>query len=108
MLITFISLAVLLILATLWGRFEVNRFLQTYNAIDTAESLSAFKKLVRQNMYVAIGALGVGLMLGLSSALLAFQLALLGVIVVALVATPVFLLARNTKKLETKAKTLPC
>ena len=108
MLITFFSLAVALVLATLWGRIDVNRFLQSHTVIDNDESLSAFKSLVRRNMFVAIGVVGVGIVFGLSSALLAFQFGLFGLIIVVLIATPVFLLGRSSKKLETKAKSLPC
>src|SRR5438874_13576599 len=104
MLFAFLGLATVLIIASLWGRFEVNRFLQTHAAIDSDESLSAFKTLVRRNMLVAIAGLAIGLLFGLSSAMLTFQMGLIGLLVVLVVAIPVFLLGRSSKKLEMRAR----
>lgn len=108
MLFPFLGLAAVLVIASLWGRFEVTRFLQTHAAIDSDESLSAFKTLVRRNMLVAIAGLGIGLLFGLSSAMLTFQMGLMGLLVVLIVAIPVFLLGRSSKKLEMRARNLPC
>jgi ABC-type multidrug transport system fused ATPase/permease subunit len=108
MLFAFLGLATVLIIASLWGRFEVSKFLQTHAAIDSDASLSAFKTLVRRNMLVAIAGLAVGLLFGLSSAMLTFQMGLIGLLVVLAVAIPLFLLGRSSKKLEMRARNLPC
>jgi hypothetical protein len=108
MLIAYISLAAIVGLASFWGRIQVNQFLRTHSAIDNYESLAAFKTLVRRNMFVAVGLLAIGAMLGIASFVLTVQLGLFGFMVVVLVATPLFLLGRSLKKLEVRARSLPC
>ena|SRR2546427_123380 len=103
----FLLLAAMLIAITFWGRTDVRRFLKTHSSMD-GESLVEFKNLVRRNMRVAIAAMVIGLIWGLTAAGLAWQLGIVGVLIVLVVGAPVMLLGRSTKKLEVMSRSLPC
>ncbi len=107
-LLAFLFLAALVIAITLWGRADVGRFLQSHKSIANAQDLLAFKVLVRRNMRVAVVALLFGLLWGLAAAMTAWQLGLTGILIVLGVSVPVVLLGKITKKLEGKARSLPC
>ena len=108
LLITFISLAAIIILINLWSRMALNRFLRTHVAIDDSQRLSDFKTLVRQQMYVALAMVVIGGMFVISALLLTIQRGFFGLVIVVLVAMPIFLLGRSGKKLEIRTRTLPC
>ncbi|HVS83883.1 MAG TPA: hypothetical protein VHE60_19270 [Pyrinomonadaceae bacterium] len=108
LLTTFFLLGALLVGVTLWGRHEVNRFLGRHATIDSEATLLAFKILVRRNMWVAVASLMVGLFYLATSALLTWEFGIRGVLIVLAVSVPVFLTGRSTKKLEARAKSLPC
>ncbi len=92
----------------LWGRSDVSRFLSQYPAIESETSLAAFKSLVRRQMRVAIGVMALGLVFGALCMFLTMQLMLTGLMLVLALGIPIFLVGRNSKRLETKARTLVC
>ena len=108
MLFVFLVLAAFMIAVSLWGRFNVSRFLNATPAMHDSASLLTFKVLVRRQMIGAIAGMVIGGLFGITGALLAWQLGLIGVIVVGVVAVPIFLLGSSSKKLEVQARSLPC
>lgn len=97
-----------MVAVTLWGRYDVGRFLSQYGAIDGQESLLAFKTLVRRNMWIAIASLLIGFGYVITGALLSWQLGIRGVLIVLAVSVPLFLSAQSTRKVEARARALPC
>lgn len=91
-----------------WGRRDVAYFLSKHPEIESEDTLTAFKAMVRRQMIVAIGVMAMGIVFMLLCMFVTMQLLLLGFLVILAVATPIFLLARDSKKLETKARTLAC
>jgi len=93
---------------SLWGRHDVADFLSQHSAIESEQSLTAFKAMVRRQMLVAIGVMAMGILFTLVCMFVTMQLMLFGFLIIVSVAAPMFLLARNSKKLEVKARTLAC
>ncbi len=106
--LAFLLLAAIVIAITLWGRADVGCFLRSHKSIANAQDLLAFKVLVRRNMRVAVVALSFGLLWGLTAAMTAWQLGLTGILIVLGVSVPIVLLGKITKKVEGKARSLPC
>jgi cell division protein FtsW (lipid II flippase) len=108
------GVAALVVVSTLmaafsfWGRREVAYFLSKHSEIESDETLTEFKAMVRQQMIVAIGVLGMGIVFMLLCMFVTMQLWLMGFLIVLLFSTPIFLLARDSKKLENRARTLAC
>jgi hypothetical protein len=91
-----------------WGRRAVSQFLAQHPAIESDASLKAFKTLVRRQMHVSLVALAIGFILVVLCLMMTMQMGLVGLLVVISLSMPIFLLARNAKKLETKARSLVC
>ena len=108
MLYSYVVLQIALFFVGLGGYFQVSRFLRQHSAILNAAHLHAFKRMVKVNMYVALGYLILGIPGILMSLYLPFSEGLLGVGVVLLMNTPIFLLGSQTKKLEMRSRELQC
>ena len=70
--------------------------------------MGAFKRMVKVNMYVALGYLVLALPGILLSLYLPFSEGLIGVGVVLLINAPIFFLGNQTKKLEMRSRELEC
>ena len=108
MLYEYLVLQFALFLIGLGGYFQVSRFLRQHPAIMNASHMDAFKRMVKVNMYVALGYLVFGIVGVLMSLYLAFTEGLTGIAVVVLMNIPIFLLGKQTKKLELRSKALEC
>lgn len=104
----FLIVAALIFASCLWGRRGVVNFLNEHATIAEDRDLSEFKTLVRRQMWVAVGVMCLGMIYMLACILLTKQFLLLGLLLVLAVSIPIILLARSSKKLETKARTLTC
>ena len=108
MLYAYVVFQIALFLIGLGGYFQVSRFLRQHPAIMNASHMDAFKRMVKVNMYVALGYLVFGIVGVLMSLYLAFTEGLTGIAVVVLMNIPIFLLGKQTKKLELRSKALEC
>ena len=108
MLYAYVVFQIALFLIGLGGYFQVSRFLRQHPAIMNASHMDAFKRMVKVNMYVALGYLVFGIVGVLMSLYLAFTEGLTGIAVVVLMNIPIFLLGKQTKKLELRSKVLEC
>jgi type IV secretory pathway VirB3-like protein len=91
-----------------WARLDVADFLSKHAAIESDETLQIFKAMVRRQMIIAIGVLAMGILFILLCMFVTMQLLLLGFLLILCLATPLFLFAHSTKKLEARARTLVC
>jgi hypothetical protein len=108
MLYAYVTLQLALFLIGLGGYFQVSRFLRQHSAIMKASHMDAFKRMVKVNMYVALGYLVLGIPGILMSLYLAFTEGLTGIAVVVMMNIPIFLLGKQTKKLEMRSRELEC
>ena len=108
MLYAYVLLQLALFLICLGGYFQVSRFLHQHSAIRDATEMGAFKRMVKVNMYVALGYLILGFPVILLSLYLPFTEGLMGIGVVLLINTPIFLIGNQTKKLEMRSRELEC
>lgn len=104
----FLTIAAVFIGISLWGRIDVSKFLRQYPAIDSDATLTAYKELVRRQMWGAVVAMVLGIGYAILCMILTMQMLLTGVLIVIAVSAPIFLLGRSSKKIEQKARTLPC
>jgi len=90
------------------GRREVQGFLAIHTTIADAASLEAFKSIARRNMRFAICIIA----LFIPSLVVGFYLISLysihGLVVILVANALLIILARSTKKLEVRARTLSC
>jgi len=91
-----------------WSRHEVSEFLSKYATIQSDDVLTSFKAMVRRQMFGAIFLIALGIVFVLLCMFLTSQLMLAGFILVLSLATPIFLFARSSKKVEVRARTLMC
>jgi hypothetical protein len=93
---------------TLWGGFEVKRFLNSHTTIDGPTALQAFKTLARRNMIVALIYLALGIPSILLAVYLVAQLQMVGLATALAVYVPSFLMNRRLLVLERQARSLEC
>jgi hypothetical protein len=108
MIYIYVMLQIALILLSIGGYFQVKTFLGQYSSVSDPIQLSAFKSLVRANMYIALVYLVLGIPTILLSIYIGFVFGLLGITFVAVVNMPHFLFGRHLRSLEKKARNLQC
>lgn len=108
MLYAYVALQLALFLIGLGGYFQVSRFLSRHPAIMNASHMDAFKRMVKVNMYAALGYLAIAILGMLLGIYLVFTEGLTGIAVVVLMNIPIFLLGKQTKKLEMRSRELEC
>ncbi len=86
----------------------LKEFLAAHSAIDDTAALEALKRVVRIQMYGALGVIALGLVLIPYSIALAIGNGLLGMVFVVVLSGLGFVLGKSTKTLEVRARTLPC
>jgi len=91
-----------------WSRHEVSEFLSQHATIESEDVLTSFKAMVRRQMLGAIFLIALGIMFVLLCMFVTSQLMVAGFILVLSLATPIFLFARGSKKIEIRARTLLC
>jgi hypothetical protein len=108
MILGYIMLNAALMAVLIWARSVLVRFMARHSAIEDEASLTAFKTVARWNMFGALAFLACGVIAILWSWLLTNQYGLQGLIIVLGVSIPSLLISLSTKKLETRARALPC
>ncbi len=101
-------LQIALLAGLLASQRSLKAFLAAHGAIVDSAALEAFKRVARVQMYGALYALALGLILIPYSVVLTFSHGLLGLVLVLIPSALGFALGRATKTLETRARTLPC
>src|SRR6185295_16227870 len=72
----------------LWGRFDVANFLSQHTAIESDQTLIAFKAMVRRQMIVAIGVMAMRIVFMLLCMFITSQLMLIGFVLIISLAAP--------------------
>lgn len=103
----YLILQLALLAGLLTSRRGLRAFLAAHAAIVDTGALAAFKRLARAQMYGALYALALGLVLIPYNVVLTFSLGLPGLVLVLVPCGLGFALGKATKALETRARTLP-
>ena len=108
MIYIYVMLQIALILLSVGGYFQVKKFLGQYSSVSDPVQLSAYKSLVRANMYISLVYLVLGIPTILLSIYIGFVFGLVGSAFVVVVNLPHFLFGRHLRTLEEKARHLQC
>ena len=108
MMYAYLALQLCLFGLSLFGYFQVKKFLSTHNAIATPTHLDNFKSLVRTNMYGALVYMVLGVPGLLLSIYFGWAYGLMGIAGVTVVNVLQLLFGQQLKRLEDKARRLQC
>lgn len=92
-----------------WGKGRIETFLAGVPAITTSRELNQFKQMVKEQMYLALVQLLLlgGALVLMIYGILAERLDFLHIVILILVNTFIFLMARRFKHIEQRAASLP-
>ena len=93
---------------SLFGYFQVKRFLSTHNAIANPTHLDNFKTLVRMNMYGALAYMVLGVPALLLSIYFGWTYGILGIVGVTAINVLQLVFGQHLRKLEDRARHMQC
>jgi hypothetical protein len=93
---------------SLFGYFQVKRFLSTHNAIANPTHLDNFKTLVRMNMYGALAYMVLGVPALLLSIYFGWNYGILGIVGVTAINVLQLVFGQHLRKLEDRARHMRC
>ncbi len=108
LILPYVLLQIALIAGLLFAQRALKAFLATHTAIADTAALEALKQVVRTQMYGALYAIALGLILIPYSIVLSISHGLLGLAVVIALSGVGFVLGKVTKTLEVRTRSLPC
>lgn len=108
LLLPYVFLQIALLAGLLIAQRSLKAFLATHTAIADTADLEALKQVVGVQMYGALYAIALGLILIPYSIVLSISHGLIGLAVVLGLSGVGFILGRATKTLEVRTRTLPC
>jgi len=108
MITTYVVLQAVMFLISIGGFVQVKQFLSRCGSIRSEDDLTAFKKLARVNMYVALGYMAIGGPTILLSIYIGYMYSFYGIGIVLLVSVPQFLFGKYLKGLEDKTRSMTC
>jgi len=108
MITTYLLVQGALLLLSVGGLFQVQRFLRSNPSIISAEGFDNFKRLARVNMYVALVYIVLSVPALLIGIYITYTYGVFGLVVVLAISVPQYLLGKYMKRVEDKSRSLEC